>query len=70
MRKGPPMRKYPLAVNLIIAMVAVVIIGSTIDIFDRTFGTNMAAASGIWLAAIAAILLAWYCVVAFKSRKK
>jgi len=64
------MRKYPLAVNLIIAIVAVVIIGSTIDVFDQTFGTHLASITGIWLAAIAAILLAAYIVVALKSRKK
>ena len=64
------MRKYPLAVNLIIAIVAVVIIGSTIDVFDQSFGTHLSSITGIWLAAIAAILLAVYIVVALKSRKK
>jgi hypothetical protein len=64
------MRKYPLAVNLIIAIVAVVIIGSTVDVFDQSFGTHLSASVGIWLAAIAAILLAAYVVVAFRARKK
>ncbi|MDR3591327.1 MAG: hypothetical protein P4N41_16860 [Negativicutes bacterium] len=64
------MRKFPLAVNLIIAMVAVVIIGSTIDVIDQTFGTHLSSATGLWLAVIAAFLLAWYMVLAFKSRKK
>jgi hypothetical protein len=64
------MRKYPLSVNLIIAIVAVVIVGSTLDVIDQSFGTHLSSATGFWLAALAAILLAAYFVVAFKSRKK
>lgn len=64
------MRKYPLSVNLIIGIVAVVVIGSTLDVIDQSFGTHLSSSVGIWLAAIAAVLLAAFVVVAFKSRKK
>jgi hypothetical protein len=63
------MPKYPLLVNLLIAMVAIVIIGSSLDVLDATFGTRMSATSGIWLALTAAILLASYIVIVIKERK-
>lgn len=63
------MRKYSPMVNLIIAMVAVVIIGSTVDVIDATFGTQLSAATGIWFAVIATLLLAAYIFLAVKNRK-
>lgn len=63
------MRKYSPTVNLLIALVAVVIIGSSLDIIDLTFGTRLSAASGIWFAITATVLLIAFVVTAFKGRK-
>jgi uncharacterized membrane protein len=64
------MAKYSTPVYLVAAMVAVVIIGSTVDVMDATFGTHMAASSGIWLALAATILFLTYLVYAYKAWKK
>lgn len=64
------MAKYSTPVYLVAAMVAVVIIGSTVDVLDATFGTHMAASSGIWFALAAAILFLAYLVYAYKSWRK
>lgn len=61
------MRKYSTPVCLVIAMVAVVIIGSTLDVLDQSFGTQMSATSGIWLALLATGLFVAYLCYAYKA---
>jgi hypothetical protein len=63
------MSKYSPTVKLIIALVVIIILGKTLDIIDQAFGTNSSAASGIWLAGIAAILFAAYVYLAFKKKQ-
>ncbi len=64
------MAKFSTPVYLVTAIVAIVILGSTLDILDATFGTKMAAYSGIWLAVAATALFIAYLVHAFKAWKK
>jgi threonine/homoserine efflux transporter RhtA len=64
------MAKYPTPVYLVAAMVAIVILGTTLDVLDATFGTQMSAHSGIWFALAAAALFIAYLVYAFKAWKK
>jgi hypothetical protein len=71
MRKRIEMlRKMPVILQLFIAMIVIIIIGSSLDMLDASFGTRMAQSAGIWLAGAAAILFIAYVVLAFKLHKK
>lgn len=63
------MNKYPPTVKIVIALVVIVVLGKTLDIIDETFGTSISPAGGILLAALAAVLLAVYIVLAFKKKQ-
>lgn len=64
------MPKYSLSTWLFIAMIAIVIIGSSLDTFDMMFGTRISPLGGLVLAAIAAILLVTFVWLAFAARRK
>lgn len=63
------MRKYSTPVYLVIGMVAVVVLGSTLDVIDQSFGTKLSAHGGIWLALVAAVLFIAYLTYAYKAWK-
>ncbi len=63
------MAKYSTPFYLVVALVAVVILGTSIDILDAIFGTQLAAYSGIWLSLAAIALFIAYLVYAYKIWK-
>ena len=64
------MAKYSTPFYLVAAIVAIVILSSSLDILDNIFGTKMAAYSGIWLALAATALFIAYLVYAYRIWKK
>lgn len=64
------MRQFSTPVKLLIALVAVVIVGQTMNIIDASFGTDWSARTGLFFALLAAALFAAYLYYAFKSGKK
>lgn len=64
------MRQFSTPVKLLMALVAVVILGQTLSVIDASFGTDWSARSGLFFAVTAAALFAAYVVYAFKARKK
>ena len=64
------MRKFSTPVYLVIGMVAAVVLGSTLDLIDQSFGTKWSVTGGFLLALLAAGLFAAYLVYAYKAWKK
>lgn len=64
------MAKYSTPVYLVAAMMAIVIIGSTLDVIDATIGTHLSAFTGVWLALAVAVLFGIYLCYAYKAWKR
>lgn len=64
------MAKYPTPVYLIAAIVAIVIISSTLDLIDASAGTHLSGYTGIWLALATMVLFVIYLCYAYKAWKK
>jgi threonine/homoserine efflux transporter RhtA len=64
------MRQLSTPVKLLIALVAVVVIGQTMNVIDAAFGTDWSARSGLFFALLAAAIFAAYLYYAFRSGKK
>lgn len=64
------MRQFSTPVKLLIGLVAVVIIGQTMNVVDAAFGTDWSARSGLFFALLAAVIFVAYLYYAFKAGKK